>query len=497
MNPTTGTTTTATSSTTGGGAGASPSPAVAGAKKSGSPSMSDITREKANATKSYIENKYAELMARTQERQRRRQEVENSVGTEEEKLAALEKLRLEEKKREEEMRKRLTPEDFESIKVIGRGAFGEVRLCKRKDNLEIVAMKKLNKIAMLKKNQIQHVKAERDILTQANNPWVVGLSASFQDDEFLYLIMEYLPGGDMMTWLINREIFTEQEARFYLAELCAAVESIHRLGYVHRDLKPDNILLDAEGHIKLTDFGLCKPYVNGQEITSSTWDADKVAESPAPSDVSRQEKIATWKKRRAIMFSTVGSPGYIAPEVLQKKGYGIECDWWSVGVIMFEMLCGYPPFYADQPLETCRKIVRWREYLEIPDDIALSPASKDLILRFLTDPADRIGSRSFDDIRKHPFFVGIDWDNLRKMNPPFKPNIKSDVDTSYFDDFDEEPEQKSMPKKAKAKLTDEDIVFKGYTFKRTATPSSGNGSVPPASGSRPSLQSIFAPPEDE
>jgi serine/threonine kinase 38 len=264
---------------------------------------------------------------------------------------------------------------------------------------------------------------------------------------------------------------------------------------VHRDLKPDNILLDAEGHIKLTDFGLCKPYVNGQEITSSTWDAETVAAQPQATDMSRQEKIATWKKRRAVMFSTVGSPGYIAPEVLQKKGYGIECDWWSVGVIMFEMLCGYPPFYAEQPLETCRKIVRWREYLEIPDDINLSPAAKDLILRFLTDPADRIGARSFDEIKRHPFFAGIDWDNLRRMTPPFKPNVRSDVDTSYFDEFEDEPENKQAGPKRKGKLTDEDIVFKGYTYKRPSGPSASPQPAQPA-GSRPSLQSIFAPPPE-
>lgn len=509
-----------------GGVATAPLPAAAGpaglaapaaaAAAAPSSSMSDITREKAVATKSYIERRYAQLMQRTQERNRKLAEISQKTSTEEEQTAALAKLRLEEKQREMDERVKISPDDFEKIKVIGRGAFGEVRLCRKKDTAEIVAMKKLNKAAMLKKNQIQHVRAERDILSLANavNPWVVALLYSFQDQEHLYLIMEYLPGGDMMTWLINREIFSEDETRFYLAQLVAAVDSIHKMGYVHRDLKPDNILLDAAGHIKLTDFGLCKPYMNGQEITSSTWNPEAVNAPGVGTGVdptmSRNEKMATWKKaqvaqRRAMMFSTVGSPGYIAPEVLQKRGYGIECDWWSVGVIMFEMLCGYPPFYADDPIQTCRKIVRWREYLEIPEDIHLSAAAKDLILKFLTDPENRIGSRSVQDIKSHPFFRGIDWEHLRSMKPPFKPQIKNELDTSYFDEFHESNDGPAAEKKLRGALKDEDVVFKGYTYTRPPAAflaqqqqqqQHGQQAMPSSSSSaskKPSLQSIFGP----
>lgn len=155
-------------------------------------------------------------------------------------------------------RQRVSVRDFESICIIGKGAYGEVRLCRVRETGELVAMKKMKKTEMKFKNQVKHVKAERDILARANNPWIVDLKYSFQDEDYLYLCMEYLPGGDLMTLLMKRDILTEEEARFYIAEIILAVGSAHKLNYIHRDLKPDNVLLDANGHIKLSDFGLCK-----------------------------------------------------------------------------------------------------------------------------------------------------------------------------------------------------------------------------------------------
>jgi serine/threonine kinase 38 len=148
--------------------------------------------------------------------------------------------------------------DFEPVAIIGKGAFGEVRLVRHKQTGELLAMKKMNKSEMVYKNQVQHVRAEKDILSQAKNPWIVDLKVSFQDEKFLYLAMEYLPGGDLMTLLIRKDILSEDESRFYIAESILAIESVHSLNYIHRDLKPDNILLDVRGHVKLTDFGLCK-----------------------------------------------------------------------------------------------------------------------------------------------------------------------------------------------------------------------------------------------
>ena len=220
----------------------------------------EITQQKAKATKSYLENKYAEL------KKDLNNSTEQVVEVDPRKPYKVKRNKKNKKTKDErsksvyyEMLKEKTSEaDFSEIRVIGRGAFGEVKLVRDKRDGQVLAMKKLIKSEMVKKSQINHVRAERDILANApDNPWVVGLEYSFQDNNYLFLCMEFLHGGDMMTWLMKKEIFTEDETRFYIAELILATHSIHQLGYVHRDLKPDNILLDSEGHIKLTDFGLC------------------------------------------------------------------------------------------------------------------------------------------------------------------------------------------------------------------------------------------------
>lgn len=373
--------------------------------------------------------------------------------------------------------------DFEKLAVIGRGAFGEVRLVREKTtpspggDRRVYAMKMLRKSEMLKKNQIAHVRAERDLMARSDDHrWIVQLQYSFQDDEYLYLVMEYLPGGDMMTWLINKEVFTEEETRFYIAQLVLAVDSIHRIEFVHRDLKPDNILLDRHGHIKLSDFGLSKPF-SGQISEQESDEIERAAHSELDKEkdrfgsISRKKKIQTWKKKgRVTLYSTVGSNGYIAPEVLLKKGYGIECDWWSVGVIMFEMLCGYPPFYDEDPVQTCHKIVRYKEFLEFPDDIDISPEAEDLILRFLSDAKYRIGVNGVHEIMSHPFFRGVDWDNIHKLQAPFQPQLQNDSDTRYFDEFEANDMYKTvnanMQPKHRNLLNDKNHVFAGYTFDR-------------------------------
>lgn len=199
--------------------------------------------------------------------------------------------------------------------MIGKGAFGEVHLCRWKEKGELVAIKKLRKNEMIDRNQIQHVKAEVDVLSVATSPWVVELKCSFKDEKYLYLVMEYLPGGDLMSLLVKKDTLSEDEARFYMAEMVLAVESVHKLNYTHRDLKPDNILIDKNGHIKLSDFGLCARY----EMNLQPYQVDK-------------------NKRRARLYSTVGTPDYIAPEVFDDAGYTEVVDWWSLGVILYEML---------------------------------------------------------------------------------------------------------------------------------------------------------------
>jgi len=350
--------------------------------------------------------------------------------------------------------KKMNVDDFETLQIIGRGAFGEVRLCRKKDTGKVYAMKVMKKIEMLKRNQVQHIRAERDVLALADNSYVVRLYFSFQDDQHLYLVMEYLHGGDLMTILMKYDILTHEQARFYVAETALAIDSVHKLGYVHRDLKPDNILLDRKGHVKLSDFGLCKAFESKPHPYMEQFEeeAKKGAQS-VDADVP--------KKVHKRIFSTVGTPDYIAPEVFGKAGYGEECDWWSLGVIMFECIVGYPPFYAEDPMATCRKIVNWKNYLKFPpaNEVSISPEAKDLMTRLICDSSSRM---TFAQLKAHPFFEGVDWKTIRDNEAAIVPVVSSETDSSNFDQFEEQTEApQDMTKSGEANKS-----FVGYTFKR-------------------------------
>ena len=312
----------------------------------------------------------------------------------------------------------------------------------KKKTGKIVAVKKIKKELLAKKNQIIHVRNEQLFMSKVKSPWIVELHASFQEDDFLYLIMEFLPGGDFMNLLIEKDKLTEDEARFYIAELILAVESIHKLDCIHRDIKPDNILIDKDGHIKLSDFGLAKVSDNLNSIKDENFNPKKM----------------THKK----LYSCVGTAYYVAPEVLIKKGYSQEIDWWSVGVIFFEMLIGYAPFCAQETQEVCFKIINYEKYLEFPPEIKLSDEAKDLIKKMISDPNKRLGKNGADEIKAHPFFKGVDWENVRStMKPPFVPDIKNDYDTKYFETF-EEVEPFYPTKKIKKR---KDMEYLGFTYK--------------------------------
>jgi serine/threonine protein kinase len=308
----------------------------------------------------------------------------------------------EEADEEREHRRRLSPSDFEKLAIVGRGAFGEVQIVRMKGgvlNDEIYAMKRMLKEAMILKNQTGHIRAERDILTESENSWIVSLHYSFQDERNLYMVLEYLPGGDLMGLLMRENTFPEAAARQYVAEISSAIASVHALGYIHRDLKPDNILLDYAGHIKLTDLGLCKK-IEHDSMTASGGSSDALSVHAAGAmeceDEGKMMKQPSSRGRpthrdRILAYSTVGTPDYVAPEVLLQQGYGMECDWWSLGIILYECLVGYTPFYADEPVTTCRKILRWQHYFEIPDNVlsAISPECVSFMQALLQGGATR------------------------------------------------------------------------------------------------------------
>ncbi|CAD8094960.1 unnamed protein product [Paramecium sonneborni] len=421
--------------------------------------VSQSTKERVEAAKQYIEKKYQKLLYEQKEKREKWeqliQKLTNLNYTPIEQQVIKQDLLHKEAEILRLQRQKQNIKDFESIEIIGRGAFGEVRLCRNKLTNDIVAVKKMKKSEMLYKNQVCHVRAERDLLAASDNAWIVQLKCSFQDEKYLYLVMEYLPGGDLMTLLMKKDIFTEKESQFYMAESIMAVDSVHKLKYIHRDLKPDNILLQADGHIKLSDFGLCK------YVESSGTRLDERISVHKPED--KGGNTTSFKRNRIKAYSTVGTPDYIAPEVFGKTGYNETADWWSLGAILFEMLVGYPPFFSDDPSSTCQKIINWKKTLVIPQEAKLSPAATDLILRLMTDASNRLGINGVNEIKAHPFFAGIDWKNLRSKVSPYIPEIKSELDTRNFDKFEE---QEPWVPQDSGKSARKDVNFIGYTFNR-------------------------------
>lgn len=463
--------------------------------------MTKMAQDKAAAIKLKLENYYQMSVGHAIERNQRRLDLENKLlsqeggMSEERKNRQLQNLGRKESQFLRLRRTKLSLEDFITVKVIGKGAFGEVRLVQKRDTGKIYAMKTLLKSEMYKKDQLAHAKAERDVLAGSDSPWVVSLYYSFQDAVNLYLIMEFLPGGDLMTMLIRWQIFTEDITRFYMAECVLAIEAIHKLGFIHRDVKPDNILIDIRGHIKLSDFGLSTGF---HKTHDSNYYKQLLEKEPAQLGslltvpgkggqrnsmmvdaihltMSNRQQMQTWRKSRRLMaYSTVGTPDYIAPEIFIHQGYGQECDWWSLGAIMFECLIGWPPFCSETPHETYRKIVNWQELLIIPEDIHLSPEAEDLIRSLLTSSDRRLGRHGgADEIKRHPFFRGVDWETIRRVDAPFIPKLRSITDTRFFptEELENVPDSPAISRAHQQQLETgenikEDLPFIGYTYSR-------------------------------
>ncbi|XP_042178361.1 microtubule-associated serine/threonine-protein kinase 2 isoform X4 [Oncorhynchus tshawytscha] len=305
-------------------------------------------------------------------------------------------------------------EDFENIKLISNGAYGAVFLVRHKETRQRFAMKKINKQNLILRNQIQQAFVERDILTFAENPFVVSMFCSFETRRHLCMVMEYVEGGDCATLLKNIGALPVDMARMYFAETVLALEYLHNYGIVHRDLKPDNLLITSMGHIKLTDFGLSK--IGLMSLTTNLYEGHIEKDT-----------------REFLDKQVCGTPEYIAPEVILRQGYGKPVDWWAMGVILYEFLVGCAPFFGDTPEELFGQVIS-DEIIWPEEEEALPNDAQDLISKLLRqNPLERLGTGSAFEVKQHRFFYNLDWNTLLRQKAEFIPQLESEDDTSYFD----------------------------------------------------------------
>ena len=326
---------------------------------------------------------------------------------------------------------KLTFHDFERLKVLGKGSFGEVLLVRLKANNKYYAMKILTKKNVKLRHQEVHTKAERDLMVKINCPFIVNIKFAFQDAVSLYIITEFMQGGEMFFHLHRERKFSEEKTRFYIVEMVLAIEFLHKNKMLYRDLKPENIMIDSNGHIKLTDFGLSKMI----------------------------------KKSKEKAFTICGTPQYLAPEILSDDGYDNSVDWWSLGCVMYEMLVGAAPFKI--PRGSYLSADLYKKKVVIPDTV--STEAKDLIRQLLVpNPKKRLGYGvdGAKKIKEHQFFEDIDWDDAwnRKLNPPFVPELSGETDLRYFDKmFTNEKVEGSKVSEAPSSIVPSND-FKGFTY---------------------------------
>ena len=317
------------------------------------------------------------------------------------------------KEKDKDKPKKVKLSDFEKMQTVGLGSFGRVRLCRYKKNDKVYVMKILKKMEIIKQKQVDHVYSEFNILSVLNHPFIVQLvGMNFDDPKYLYFIIEYVQGGELFTLLRTRGSFPLEQAKFYTAHIITIFEYLHSKNIIYRDLKPENILINKNGYLKLTDFGFAK-YLDNEKT-----------------------------------YTLCGTPEYLAPEIILNKGHGKPVDWWTMGILLYEMLVGIDPFSDDDPMKTYQKIIKGK--INFPKDFDKN--AKSLIKHLLTaDTTKRYGclKNGVKDILNHRLFIGYDWKNFvfLKMEPPYIPPIKSATDSSNFESYpDSDVESPSVDK---------------------------------------------------
>ncbi|XP_064455652.1 cAMP-dependent protein kinase catalytic subunit 3-like isoform X2 [Ornithodoros turicata] len=305
-------------------------------------------------------------------------------------------------------------EDFEIIKTIGTGTFGRVCLVRDRSS-SYYAMKILEIADIIRLKQVEHVKNEKSILLQVDHPFIIQMTWTHHDSTCLYMLFEYVSGGELFTYLRNAGRFSSSTGSFYAGQIVLALEYLHRLHIVYRDLKPENLLLDKDGHLKITDFGFAK-MLHDSEDDARTW-------------------------------TLCGTPEYLAPEIIQSKGHNKAVDWWALGILIYEMLAGYPPYFDDNPFAIYEKIlagkVDWPRHID--------PVAKDLIKKLLvTDRTKRLGSmkNGAEDVKRHRWFKGTNWEDVleKRVKPPILPRVAHEGDTRYYDRYPETKNVRQQPR---------------------------------------------------
>lgn len=337
--------------------------------------------------------------------------------------------------------KPLTIDDFELLKVLGKGSFGKVMLVKKSDdpNGTLYALKTLRKAALAKRKQLAHTATERIILESIRNPFLVHLVYAFQTPDKLYMVLDYMAGGELFFWLKKDRRFSEPRSKLYAAEITSAIEAMHSVNIIYRDLKPENILIDSAGHLRLTDFGLAKGNITGPGAEGGT-------------------------------KTFCGTPEYLAPEILENKGHGKAVDWWSLGTLLFEMVCGLPPFYDTNVQRMYHKILH--SPLKFPQNREMSKGLKDLLKGLLERKvADRVGSREDDaqELFQSEFLSSLDIDRVlaKDYQPEFiPPSQRHETDVRNFErEFTDERPVDSVVESAMTGSLAEKTTFEGFTYK--------------------------------